>query len=146
MQSLQLIIVLHSRPTCGQCASSPQPCKYAENNKRQVHFEFCHLCTDNIRGIPGGYLSALEQRLHETEIALYNALCELRKIKSESAFTDHPDLSEPLRSHQAATNKYSRMAEWIRYPLNRSDEVENWWNSVENHKLPESMCDNLKTI
>jgi hypothetical protein len=83
----------------------------------------------------------LEQRLHETEIALYNALCELRKIKSESAFTDHLDLSESLQSRHAAMNKYSRMAEWVRYPLNHSDEVENWWNSVENPKLLEGMGD-----
>jgi hypothetical protein len=99
-----------------------------------------------IRGIPGGYLSALEQRLHGTEIALYNALCELRKLKSESAFAHHPDLSEPLQSHQAATNKYSRMAEWIRYPLKRSDEIENWWNSVENPKLLEGKCDMSKRL
>ncbi|KAH8749469.1 hypothetical protein BGZ57DRAFT_915007 [Hyaloscypha finlandica] len=109
-------------PICGQCASSPQLCKYTENNKR---------------GIPGGYLGALETRLNETEIALYNALCELRKLKIESAFTDHPDLSEPLQSRQTDGNKYSRMNEWVRYPLKRSEELETWWNSVDKDKLLE---------
>jgi hypothetical protein len=90
-----------------------------------------------VRGIPGGYLGALETRLNETEIALYNALCELRKLKLESAFTDHPDLSEPLQSRQTDGNKYSRMNEWVRYPLKRSDELETWWNSVDKDKLLE---------
>lgn len=93
--------------------------------------------TDRLRGIPGGYLGALESRLNETEIALYNALCELRKLKSESAFTNHPDLSEPLRSRHAEASKHSRMNEWIRYPLKESREVETWWDSVDNNKLLE---------
>jgi hypothetical protein len=96
-----------------------------------------HSYTEVVRGIPGGYLGALENRLNETEIALYNALCELRKLKLESAFTDHPDLSEPLQSRQADGNKYSRMNEWVRYPLKRSDELEIWWNSVDKNKVLE---------
>jgi hypothetical protein len=77
----------------------------------------------------------LETRLNETEIELYNALCELRKLKSESTFTNHPDLSEPLHSRQAEGNKYSRMNEWTRFPLKGAEAVAVWWNSVDNNIL-----------
>jgi hypothetical protein len=99
---------------------------------------------DSIRGIPGGYLGALETRLNESEIALYNALCELRQLKSESTFTNHPDISEPLQARQANSNKYSRMTEWITYPLRSSSELEVWWSSFENSNPREGMCNKQK--
>jgi hypothetical protein len=100
--------------------------------------------TDNIRGIPGGYLGALETRLNETEIALYNALCELRQLKTENSFTNHPDLSEPLQARQANSNKYSRMSEWVTYPLRSSSELEVWWSSFDNSNPREGMCNKQK--
>ncbi|KAE8449612.1 hypothetical protein EG329_007942 [Mollisiaceae sp. DMI_Dod_QoI] len=100
-------------PTCGQCATSPTLCKYAESNKR---------------GIPSGYLGALETRLHETEAALYNALCELRRFNQTGTFS-YSNVSEPLSSHQSNTSKAFKLAEWRRYPLQTSKDVENWWNS-----------------
>jgi hypothetical protein len=100
---------------------------------------YINFYTDNFRGIPGGYLGALETRLNETEIALYNALCELRQLKTQSTFTSHPDLSEPLQARQANSSKYSRMTEWASYPLRSSSELEVWWNSFDNSKQPQGM-------
>jgi hypothetical protein len=105
-----------------------------------------YFSADTIRGIPGGYLGALETRLNETEIALYNALCELRQLKTERTFTDHPDLSEPLQARQGNSNKYSRMTEWVTYPLRSSSELAVWWSSFDNIKQPKGMCNKQKPL
>ena len=105
---------------------------------------YINFYTDNFRGIPGGYLGALETRLNETEIALYNALCELRQLKTQRTFTSHPDLSEPLQARQANSSKYSRMTEWASYPLRSSSELEVWWSSFDNINPREGMCNKKK--
>ncbi|KAF8853447.1 hypothetical protein BDZ45DRAFT_77852 [Acephala macrosclerotiorum] len=102
-------------PTCGQCVASPRLCKYAESNKR---------------GIPGGYLGALEARLNDTEAALYNALCEIRRLNQSSTFS-YTNVSEPISSRQDNTSKASRMSEWKQYPLQSSKDVETWWLSFK---------------
>ena len=51
----------------------------------------------SVRGIPGGYLNALEQRLNDTEIALHEALSELAKLLRDSEFPTRSK-SQPLGS------------------------------------------------
>ncbi|KAL3953469.1 hypothetical protein ACCO45_011425 [Purpureocillium lilacinum] len=46
-------------PTCGQCSNDTSQCRYADQGKR---------------GLPLGFVSALEKRLAETENALYRVI------------------------------------------------------------------------
>ncbi|KUJ17555.1 uncharacterized protein LY89DRAFT_56716 [Mollisia scopiformis] len=105
-------------PVCGHCTTSQTECKYAESNKR---------------GIPAGYLGALEARLNETEAALYNALCELRRFNGGGSFS-YTNVIQPLSSHQNNTSKALRMKSWIQCPLQTSNDVENWWISFQENQ------------
>jgi hypothetical protein len=72
------------------------------------------------RGLPLGYLNQLEQRLSETEAALYSALVTLRAMR-------------PTTTVQASTNpdsvhkqKAARMDEWNQLPLRGWPDMERW--------------------
>ena len=88
-------------PSCTQCETSRIQCRYSESNKR---------------GIPTGYLGLLEQRLNETEAALFGALSELRGLGS----------SKPLQ-RDANPSKMTRMEEWKEYPLQGEGGLERWF-------------------
>lgn len=85
------------------------------------------------RGIPGGYLNTLEHRLDETENALYNALMELRALKSNNN-VEHYQNKISISGRQANATKTSRMAEWKALPLKDSQDLQRWWEGVGSSK------------
>ncbi|PVH87195.1 hypothetical protein DL98DRAFT_649478 [Cadophora sp. DSE1049] len=90
---------------------------------------------DRELGIPGGYVGALEARLIETEIALYNAICELRRNNQVRGFSRPQSYSVPdallRRQHrQGNESKVSKMGEWKRLPLSTPEDVQSWWASL----------------
>ncbi|KAG4425650.1 hypothetical protein IFR04_001112 [Cadophora malorum] len=106
----------------GSSSAPPISCVYAESNKR---------------GIPGGYVAALEVRLIETEVALYNVLCELRDINQTGRFSSGgplpysvPDALLRRQHGQGNESKVLKMGEWKRLPLSTPEDVQNWWTSL----------------
>jgi hypothetical protein len=83
------------------------------------------------RGIPGGYLNALEQRLNDTEIALHDALSELEKLRTLVPYPEQPRPSGPSLTRVTQLSKAARMAEWKQYPLNNSQDIETWWQALK---------------
>ncbi|KAH9210795.1 hypothetical protein DL95DRAFT_393158 [Leptodontidium sp. 2 PMI_412] len=109
-------------PICGQCAGVVPAisCTYAESNRR---------------GIPGGYVGALEARLIETEIALYKTICSLRSSSANPALdlsrSSSETLPEALLQHeQGNESKVLKMAMWKRLPLSTVEEVQSWWDTL----------------
>lgn len=87
------------------------------------------------RGIPGGYVGALEARLIETEIALYKTICSLRSSSANPALdlsrSSSETLPEALLQHeQGNESKVLKMATWKRLPLSTVEEVQSWWDSL----------------
>jgi hypothetical protein len=88
--------------------------------------------TDGVgRGIPGGYLNSLEQRLDETENALYNALAELKALKMGNYSENLPSIN-CISGRRANATKSTRMAEWKTFPLKSSQDIQRWWEGVDN--------------
>lgn len=89
--------------------------------------------TDNgaCRGIPSGYLNAMEQRLNDTEIALHEALSELGKLRQMVPYAEQP--RQPCLSLTRVTqlSKATRMTEWKEHPLNSSQDIERWWQVLK---------------
>jgi hypothetical protein len=103
------------------------------------------------RGIPTGYLNALEQRLNETEDALYNSLAELRELRSKNGHEDHSREVVSISSRPANESKASRMEEWKRFPVKELRDLESWWLSVVegndlNHVMRDSKKDDIFQI
>ncbi|KFY29702.1 hypothetical protein V494_08543 [Pseudogymnoascus sp. VKM F-4513 (FW-928)] len=99
-------------------------------------------------GIPTGYLGNLEQRLNETEAALYSALAELRSLKNDQQFAMpvdptpsfiHPDLAP----RELNANKVSRMAEWKEHPLTGSGAIERWRAFFSRYEIPPEVEGNV---
>lgn len=89
----------------------------------------CLPLTQVSRGLPGGYVGTLEQRLCATETALYDAITELYMIKDSSR---HASFG-PVRLNSARSSnvtKTGRLAEWAKYPLESPEEIERWWMDV----------------
>lgn len=72
------------------------------------------------RGLPLGYLNQLEQRLSETEAALYSALATLRAIQPTTLVQASPN---PGSMHK---QKAARMDEWNQLPLRGWPDMERW--------------------
>lgn len=96
----------------------------------------------SFRGIPTGYLGNLEQRLNETEAALYRALAELRSLKNDQHFVTPlrpastfvpPDLAP----REPNANKMSRMAEWKEHPLTDSGAIDRWRAFFKRYETPQ---------
>ena len=86
------------------------------------------LClADTFRGLPSGYVNALEQRLCDTEAALHDAITDLHRLKEDSSpyLSSHPLRLNLARSSKTA--KTSMLAEWGKYPLQSPEDVERWW-------------------
>ncbi|KFY72767.1 hypothetical protein V499_07102 [Pseudogymnoascus sp. VKM F-103] len=116
----------HPRPSCEQCQAAKLECKYSESNKR---------------GIPTGYLGNLEQRLNETEAALYTALAELRSLKNDQHFVNLPNstslfIPPDLAPRELNANKMSRMAEWKEHSLTGSGAIERWRAFFSKYEIP----------
>ena len=92
------------------------------------------------RGIPTGYLGNLEQRLNETEAALYSALAELRSLKNDQHFVSllnsTTSIPPDLAPRELNANKMSRMAEWKEHPLTGSGAIESWRAFFSRYEIP----------
>jgi hypothetical protein len=82
------------------------------------------------RGIPSGYLNALEQRLNDTEIALHEALSELGKLRQMVPYAEQPWQPCLSLTRVEQLSKATRMAEWKQYPLSSSQDIEGWWQAM----------------
>ncbi|KAJ5305977.1 hypothetical protein PENANT_c015G10781 [Penicillium antarcticum] len=71
------------------------------------------------RGLPLGYLNQLEQRLAETESALYGALTALRSMGSSA-------VQASAKTDTAPKHKTARMEEWSQLPLREWPDMERW--------------------
>lgn len=85
------------------------------------------------RGLPLGYLTQLEQRLADTELALFEALATLHSLGH-----DEPPLvkASVKPGNENRHGKKARMEEWGRLPLRDGmiEDIRNWWNvKAENY-------------
>jgi hypothetical protein len=93
------------------------------------------------RGLPAGYLAALEKRLGETEAALHQALSELYtgRVPEDAPAVD-----------VAGKGKSTLMDEWQRLPLGNKNSQYHWWTEksgtsgsqaveVDNHEVPRNI-------
>ncbi|OBT65812.1 hypothetical protein VE03_03338 [Pseudogymnoascus sp. 23342-1-I1] len=92
-------------------------------------------------GIPTGYLGNLEQRLNETEAALYRALAELRSLKNDQHLvmpvnSTSTSILPDLAPRELNANKMSRMAEWKEHPLTGSGAIERWQAFFSRYEIP----------
>jgi hypothetical protein len=96
------------------------------------------------RGIPSGYLNALEQRLNDTEIALHEALSEVGKLRQMIPYAEQPRQPCLPLTRVAQLSKAARMAEWKQYPLNTSQDIERWWQTLRTaYSIEGSDCQRL---
>ncbi|KAJ5754033.1 uncharacterized protein N7511_008186 [Penicillium nucicola] len=72
-----------------------------------------------MQSLPLGYLNQLEQRLTETESALYGALAALRSMESTA-------VPVSTKADTAPKHKAARMEEWSQLPLREWSDVERW--------------------
>lgn len=138
------LLISSYRPFCSQCSSGPANCIYPESGKR---YEYLHLMSPpsdllegaaNVyRGLPLGYLNQLEQRLVETESALYGALMTL---SSMSPTTVLQATAKPDSVHKP---KAARMDEWSQLPLRDWSDMNCWQAAMgdqftieQPHKIP----------
>src|SRR4051812_33809674 len=70
-------------------------------------------------GLPAGYLNALENRLIETELALFQSLCEIYGASYQALNME----AIPPRH----LSKSELMEEWKRLPQKNQDESRTWW-------------------
>ncbi|KAI0474717.1 hypothetical protein F4859DRAFT_77355 [Xylaria cf. heliscus] len=119
-------------PSCMQCANAQQPCQYPDQNKRCVAIEFkaspVLVSIDFFgRGLPAGFLNALESRLRETELALFYALSELHEgIVERRAYTGLSNSAIGLSSHLSKSDK---MEQWANLPLGDRTQATAWFLS-----------------
>ena len=76
------------------------------------------------RGLPLGYLNQLEERLAETESALYGALMTIRSM-GQPIVIQTPTKTDTLLKHKAA-----RMKEWSQLPLREWPDMERWLTAM----------------
>lgn len=94
------------------------------------------LNTDYSRGLPLGYLNQLEQRLSETEAALYGALATLQTIKPTSIVQASPKVD----THKT---KSMRMEEWSKLPLQAWPDMGQWMSTVSDQFAVSSVPANM---
>lgn len=108
-------------PICTQCKSTPAKCHYPEKNRR---------------GIPAGYVNALEKRLAETERALFFALAEIHAGTVARHNYESPMLrqamevsvlSGPIPTTQQ--DKAQLMATWAKSPLADREQAYAWFEA-----------------
>lgn len=72
------------------------------------------------RGLPLGYLNQLEERLAETESALYGALMTIRSMGQPTP------IQTTAKTDTSPKNKAARMDEWSQLPLREWPDMERW--------------------
>lgn len=77
-------------------------------------------------GLPQGYITHLEHRLIDTELALYTLYTQLR---TAGLHTDIPDPRIPasVPDTLARQSRTTNMAEWEKFPLRDARDWERWW-------------------
>ncbi|KAJ5194222.1 transcriptional regulator family: Fungal Specific TF [Penicillium cf. griseofulvum] len=75
-------------------------------------------------GLPLGYLNQLEERLAETESALYGALMTLRSMGQSTA------VQTPAQTDTTPKHKVARMEEWSQLPLREWPDMERWLTAM----------------
>lgn len=83
------------------------------------------------RGIPAGYVNALEKRLAETEKALFSALAEAR-AGAHSNTASQPALRPSVLSRSTPTTQQEKaelMALWSKSPLEDRAHVDAWFEA-----------------
>lgn len=76
------------------------------------------------RGFPEGYLSGLEQRLIQTELALFQVLMT-HTVPGSSPIARQS--AEPFKNHASSISKGKRMEEWQSLPLDTEQDRLTWW-------------------
>ena len=92
-------------------------CRYPEGGKR---------------GIPAVYMSNLERRLQETELALYGALAALEEKESigiESLAV--PQLKQSTTLGWRQLSKIEKQEEWTRLPLDSKEQLAIWFRDKQ---------------
>ncbi|KAK7187261.1 hypothetical protein DPSP01_013021 [Paraphaeosphaeria sporulosa] len=131
MQALNPIACEHCRskkckcdrklPHCSQCRALSLACRYAEGGKR---------------GIPAAYINSLEDRLAETEAALYSALATINSVHNGTAGLHRllTDASGPVARERS---KIEKQDEWKRLPLRSGEQLRVWFEekSQSDHQL-----------
>ncbi|KAF7116154.1 hypothetical protein CNMCM5793_004174 [Aspergillus hiratsukae] len=73
-----------------------------------------------IQRVGKGYINQLEQRLADTELALYEALATLRTISGSSL------VRASWKADISPKRKAARMQEWTQFPLREPSDLERW--------------------
>jgi hypothetical protein len=100
----------HHSPSCTQCRNTSLPCHYQEGGKR---------------GLPAAYITALEQRLADTEAALSATLLALR-TRDPIPLTDGHLSGATLQDSQPQRSKAEKLEEWKRLPLQTTEQLAGW--------------------
>jgi hypothetical protein len=97
-------------PHCSQCQTLSLPCRYTEGGKR---------------GIPAAYINSLEDRLAETEAALYSALTAIDSMSNDPAGLRRAlvHVSGPVARERS---KIEKQNEWKRLPLRSGEQLHAW--------------------
>lgn len=70
----------------------------------------------------------MEQRLSDTESALYDVVAKLQRINAGLNPSSTSSRQARLNSTRPSKRtKTSRLAEWTMYPLKSSEDIERWW-------------------
>ncbi|OJK01769.1 hypothetical protein ASPACDRAFT_116747 [Aspergillus aculeatus ATCC 16872] len=101
-------------PVCTQCSPDPSKCVYPESGKR---------------GLPLGYLNLIEQRLADTEQALFEALTTIRELNASHGGM----VVQTTRKAADMRPKNARMQEWSQLPLSGWAERERWREAKQDH-------------
>ncbi|CAI7567410.1 unnamed protein product [Penicillium glandicola] len=86
-------------------------------------------------GLPLGYLNQLEQRLAETESALYGALMTIRSMGQPTA------VQTPAKTDTTIKHKAARMEEWSQLPLREWPDMERWMTAMSDRFTIEQPSD-----
>lgn len=79
-----------------------------------------------IRGIPPGYIAGLEQRLLETEIALFDILSSSRIPFHQDSLQADPTYYDGFTEYNTTQSKEAKVEEWKRLPLKAWTQRQAW--------------------
>lgn len=102
-------------PSCAQCTAAGLACIYAEAHRR---------------GFPPGYIAALERRLLESELALFDALTTVQHGSSPTGSSFDPEQVTLLLVKRGTSQfKAASIKEWQQLPLTTPDHRRVWYQS-----------------
>ncbi|KAH6625551.1 hypothetical protein C7974DRAFT_396279 [Boeremia exigua] len=103
-------------PICSQCTVTGVTCRYPQINKR---------------GIPSGYVSLIEQRLHETEIFVLEVLSVLQELGAsvEQRHRLSNNQRQLLTDIAQKQLKSDKIEEWKSSPLGTDQQRQAWWTA-----------------